>query len=66
MVSLHAKTFGEIVVSASAEMVMASLRTHDAKVAFCKALKARVAVTLRKAFIRRSSARLTVDAAQKR
>jgi len=66
MVSLHTKTLCEIIVSASAEMMMASLRTHDAKVTFCKALKAGVAVTLRKAFVRCSSARLAVDAAQER
>jgi len=66
MVGLHTKTLSEFIVSASAEMMMASLRTHDAKVTFCKALKAGVAVTLRKAFVRCSSARLAVDAAQER
>ncbi len=65
MVGLHTKTLCEIVISASAEMMMASLWTHDAKIAFCKALKAGVAVTLRQAFVCCSSAGLAVDAAQK-
>ena len=51
MVRLHTKTFCEVVIATCPEMVMASIRAHDAQVTFRECLKTRVTVALGKAFI---------------
>ena len=65
MVRLHTKTFCEVVIATCPEMVMASIRAHDAQVTFRECLKTWVTVALGKAFIGLTATGLAVDAAEK-